>query len=327
MTSSYSSFSHLIIVTTPGLAGGRVVASNLSRRCNVKLKYLLNDPSSICINCFHTRLGFKFLDYMFSFFKLSSYIFRFKKINILAEGIIPALFVSVIKNIFFYKDIRLVSRIGRYWNDHELKFLWFFIFISSNKIITPLKANLSHAALSKWHHKISYVPNPLDIEFHAYTNEVTNRNSYLIIGRAIPQKRLELAILFAYRLSKLSSANLVLFLDGNSEYYKKIKRLALDKGFTVYPYVNDLVPFYRNAIVLINFSHSEGFSMVSYEAAVFGVPTISLQGISGQNEMISDTGYGVILNSENDLCEANEFLRNFIYTPKSFDWDFCSNYF
>lgn len=322
----------VIVVTTPGYSGGRRVASNLSIFCNVKLLYLLPHSNGYeCDSLVLAKRGrFKYIDYIRSFFYLHRYVKRNNITNIVAEGLIPAVYTIIIKYLSF-NHIKLTTRIGRDFDEQKFYYIWLVVYLSSDLVITPLKHNLSNKKLKFISNKLRHIPNPV-LTLNSYNEQSTKstnciRNTLLVIGRAVPEKNLEMSIEFGAKIADKMGLRKILVTTGNSLYFKEIISLGKINGFEFQEYGKDISELYKESKVLINFAYGEGFSFITYEAASFGVPTISIPSTSGQNEMITEYRYGLIVDSISDFNAAIDYLSNHLHKPLVLDWNHCSTYF
>jgi hypothetical protein len=318
----------LILVTTPGLSGGRRFAINLAAECNAKILYLLpgynilNDEENKLVN----KRKNKIYDYFIAFCKLYIYLNSNKPKYIVCEGLIPALFFAIMKNFLRYNPF-FITRIGRHWNDHKYKFAWQFIYYHSERVITPLRANLDNEELAKFKNKIFFCINPVRTNNSAGLKCVTNAGNLLIIGRAVKEKNIIQSIEFAHSLAKQLNVGIDVLCSGSGNYYKLINDIGQKYGISILPFIENIESYYRKAGALINFAAGEGFSYITYESAQYGVPTISIKGISGQNEMIQRYNYGIVLERVEDINIAYDYLKNLKYKKISIDSNCCVTYF
>uniref|UniRef100_UPI004049F005 glycosyltransferase n=1 Tax=Flavobacterium sp. TaxID=239 RepID=UPI004049F005 len=322
----------IIVLATPGFSGGRRVAYNLSKACGVHVVYLLSGHDS-----FHReadsnysilvkKRNFKYLDYFYSLILLYRYIKANKIALVVSEGMISSLFVALIRCFSPIKFL-MVSRIGRYWSEYRFKSIWRFIYSASDKVITPLRANLLLKPFRDKPYKYQFSLNPILVTHREISTPSASEREYiLIVGRASPNKKLIESLKFSKNLSRFIEKSIICVVAGNGDYYDEVIKVADDEGIVVWGFSDNLSEVYKKSCVLVNFAAFEGFSYVSYEAALFGVPTISLDSISGQNEMISDNNYGLILNDAYRMNDVVDYLSNHHYSPLVTEFS-CSNYF
>ena len=318
----------LIVVTTPGLSGGRAVATNLSLECDAPIVYLLpsytkSENSGKWI--LGERKYSKYPDYLLALCRLLFLVIKRKDVKIVAEGFIPALSLAILK-LFIGNRIILTTRMGRHWNDHKFKILWQLIFKFSDNVVTPLFANKSANLPQKIIKKLRYVPNPVR-KIVKRQNKNVVADKVICIARAEKSKRIELVIPFMARLSEKLNCSAILYIQGNGRYYNEVCALSEAHAIKIYPFIDDVSEIYSTAKVLINFAVYEGFSMVTYEAAQVGIPTISLDCISGQNEMISKYNYGCILETSEQVDDAADYIRNLHRTELILKWNYKHEYF
>ena len=97
-------------------------------------------------------------------------------------------------------------------------------------------------------------------------------------------------------------------LSKNRDYREALKRLAAELGVagsvTFSEFADDLAPHYASALVVLNLSRSESFSLICQEAAAHGVPVIATRS-GGPPEIIDDgvTGFLVDVGDSDAVAE------------------------
>ena len=231
---------------------------------------------------------------------------------IVAEGIFSALSACLLKNYYlvrFNKKILVVSRVGRHWTDHSNKILWWCAFMNSDKILCPLKNNIAD-----WKDKILFkrlikktqiIKNPIYVPTINLIKQ-KKRSDFIVIGRNVPQKRLPDALNFASKLAESYNEHVHFFTDNLDEFH------MIDNIIT-HDFSPRIWQDFGRVRALINFALYEGYSMITAEAQTLGIPTISLCGPSGQNDLIKELNCGIILNQSESIHEAKIFLEKWGY--------------
>jgi len=127
---------------------------------------------------------------------------------------------------------------------------------------------------------------------------------FLYPGNYIKGKGQDLALASFYRLIKLNPdctlrfAGSDLGLDKNRLFRKELEEKALEMGIqekvSFQGWVADIEWLMKSSRVVLNFSESESFSLVCYEAMVYGCPVISSD-CGGPSELIADKVTGVLV--------------------------------
>lgn len=311
---------HCLIIQSYGKSGGRRVIENLSilnplAHLVVIGSYASEDSLFSCIPksvLYSSRTKSRFFwlraywSYVIFLLSLSS------KDRVIIEGFYPSLIASVIRVCF--KRYFLVVRLGTYYVNLPNKVIWKFIYYLSDRVVSPLYQNKDFIPESKFFYSL----NPLLVETMEGS---TNFPYFVIAGRAVNSKMLHDSIDIAGFLNQhFKDHNTLLYIDkASSTYYEQILSKCKSLPFiTIRDFSDDFLSSLSRSKGIINASIHEGFSYVSYEAGVFGVPTISMfrSEPSGQIEFIERTGYGYIMKSKHDLAVV-PFLKS---------WDYNSRY-
>lgn len=301
----------LVVVNTDGISGGRVVAKEISKVLDSDLYFLKNKEDH-----YNNLIG-KMLIAIKLLIRLNKAINKKDYDFIIAEGLYSALFVCIIK---FFKisntkgQYKLLTRLGRRWADQDKKILWWMVYRTSDFIISPLSGNFKiwnkNKFLKVLIEKIIVVKNPISLSSSVFKLCTKERHGLLVIGRNIPAKRLPEAVAYASNLGTILNEKVYVYSDCNLDFrqFNNVK---------VRPFTSELWAKHYNAIALVNFAVNEGYSMVTAEAFVLGIPTISLEGFSGQNDLIKDFNVGIILENQYEYIKGQDFLENWNYVVNS----------
>ena len=269
--------SNLIVAFSDAPTGGRQVVKNLAKLSGVRL-YFLRDANK-------KFYDYKWLNVLIGVFGLFLILWKLRfKVNIVLEGLLPSYLVLI---FYFIPGIRTTTRIGRIYT--YLDFIKFVVpHLLSDTIISPsavaadqFKNNLPRVLCRT----VKLVHNP--VLTANIKDTVQEKNNILIVGRLVPAKRIPVSIKLAQRIQKLDPAlQIVCVGDGNKRSKQELSNLQSIGKMKYIEYVADISSIMNETRLLINCGINEGFSMVSFEAASFGVPTLSLSGQSAQNEYI-----------------------------------------
>ena len=300
----------LIVAHTPGISGGRQVALGLSKLLECDLYYLKNSNEK------SKRFSIHYLSLLIRILaQLRKRLLRENYDCIIAEGLFSGIFL-----ILFLKcpmlnipnKTVLITRLGRRWLDHRFKFVWFLVFYFSDHVITPFGNNMKHWEGKKRFRKIinkaSVVKNPLFIPVkRKFQNK---RSDFVVIGRNIKEKRIKEASRFGAVLASYFGEKLTVVTDRQSDNITHKQ-----KNINVMSFRDNIWDEFGSCRALINFAYNEGFSLVTAEAYILGIPTISLDGDSGQNDFIREFDAGLIVSEADSIECSVKFLQS---------WEYCS---
>ncbi len=161
--------------------------------------------------------------------------------------------------------------------------------------------------VNKYYKRMSSVVYP-PIEDKFYTKQpvpLENRQFYLIAGRLIPYKRVDLAI------SVFNKLNLPLIIIGKGSEGLRLKRMA-GKNIKFLGLVDDkkLIECYRHAKALI-FPADEDFGLVPVEAQASGTPVIAFNG-GGAKETVIHRKTGLLFDEQTEffmMSSVKEFEK------------------
>ncbi len=124
-------------------------------------------------------------------------------------------------------------------------------------------------------------------------------NYLLFVGRLEESVKNFTLLLEAFLQSKIhgDGSCLVILGEGPSQAFieNKIKTLGLEKSILLVPFVQNPMPFIQHAKVVVLSSHFEGFPMSLLEALSVGTPVISVDCVSGPNEIIQNNSNGLLV--------------------------------
>lgn len=172
--------------------------------------------------------------------------------------------------------------------------------------------------------KISIAYPPLPEEFFAPQEIAKNtRNTpkeILFIGRLVPQKAPDrLLHIFAQLLSNIHEKPL-LRLIGDGPLEEELQNIVRQKNLEDYVIFegrqSTIIPYIRNANLLVLTSCYEGFGMVLAEAVACGTPVVSFNCPTGPSEIIQEGKNGYLIPPGNDAL----FIEK-IQEALAKDWD------
>lgn len=123
-------------------------------------------------------------------------------------------------------------------------------------------------------------------------------------------------LLDAYKISKLKSNMVKLLILGEGKdklkLMRKVMQLNLNEDVKFVPFTSNPFAYIKNSKFVVLSSRYEGFPMIIPESLSVGVPVISVDCISGPNEIIQ-TGYnGLLVENFNEKALADA-LNSFIF--------------
>lgn len=187
----------------------------------------------------------------------------------------------------------------------------------SDGIITLSKVDQQY--WSSVNKKVYYIPNPcLDNESKERVKLNKGTKTILWVGRISQEKQPEEAIEIAKFLKEYEiDAKILIIGDGDQNLVKKLKNEIQD--FNLEDYVSlegfhlNLDKYYSNADFLISTSEYEGFLLTIYEAASYGIPTITYDMPWLEYYNIMD-GWDTV--PQKDAREAAQVIADIAANPK-----------
>ncbi|MEK7112171.1 MAG: glycosyltransferase [Patescibacteria group bacterium] len=150
------------------------------------------------------------------------------------------------------------------------------------------------------------------VEVEKFTGELNKRgNFFLLVGRLIPYKRVDLAVMAFNKLG------LPLVVVGTGSEERKLKRMAKDNIKFVGELTDaKLADYYRRCTALI-FPQEEDFGIVTLEAQAAGAPVIAYRA-GGALDTIIEGKTGVFFDRQNveSLIAAVKKVRGMKFKPK-----------
>ena len=155
--------------------------------------------------------------------------------------------------------------------------------------------------IKKYYGKSSTVIHP-PVDIDRFAPARTRSNYYVVTGRQVPYKRIDLAVGAATEL------NIPLKVFGNGSEHERIKKLA---GPTV-DFYTDRTDYASDAELTKALNHAKGFlfpseedfGIVAVEALAAGAPVIALSR-GGSKDIVEDGVSGVIFRDQNPDSIAN----------------------
>ncbi len=146
------------------------------------------------------------------------------------------------------------------------------------------------------------------------SNENKTDEKYIIfVGRLEDDVKNISLLLEGYKKSKLSLNNIRLkILGSGSDLYnlmQKATNLLISDFVDFIPFKEDVYPFLKNALFTVLTSQYEGFPRVLIESLSAGTPVVSVDCISGPNEIIIQEENGLLVDNFNPQALAEAMDR------------------
>ena len=144
----------------------------------------------------------------------------------------------------------------------------------------------------------------------------------LFYGRLIDEIKNISLLINAYRNSKLNSKNIKLIILGNGVdelvLKQKVRFYELEEFVKFIPYTHNPFPYIKHATFTVLTSRYEGFPMVIPEALSLETPVISVDCLSGPNEVIVNKKNGLLVENYNEKA-LTEAMNSFIFDEELYD--------
>ena len=192
----------------------------------------------------------------------------------------------------------------------SLIFFDFIIFVNKKKSLNFKKK------LSFYKKKIYHIPNSLDVNFFKNSNNIKNKNQFIIgmAARLDMGKRHEL-IIKALNHSRLKDLNVVFFIAGkgeNENYLKKLTKLnGLHNKVIFNGSLNEkkIKLWYEKLNLYVHATNGEGMSISILEAMSMEIPVIGSNVMGVKNLLSVKKNIGMLFeNSIDDLAAKIEFF-------------------
>ena len=305
-----------IVVFSEAKTGGREVARNLTDSLDLIHVRIRSNTNQDTLQ--------KTIDIVRGIYRISRLlILSSKNDTFIFEGLVPAL-LTILKP---FVKARLITRIGRVYTGID-GLVFFLPHLMSDRIVAPSHITLTRIKEFKLYQilkipeKAVVCPNPVASQYHG-VEKIEPRDGkpkLLVVGRAHRSKRLDLSLQVCSKIAELFNNNVEVTLVTNKlereteDVFNSLR--CIKKHLDI---VADMSSIYPECNLLINCGLNEGFSMISFEAAEYRIPTISFAGRSAQNEFIySSTLDGIIIEDISDLTIPiiNELLMNGASSPE-----------
>ena len=212
---------------------------------------------------------------------------------------------------------------GEYQNDIKFKLIprWLSDYFRTADLLISTRpdhylaiSNEVKNRISKYYHQDSTVIYPsIDDKFYS-TNLVplSTRKYYLIVGRLVPYKKVDLAI------KTFNKLKLPLFVVGSGSEEKKLRQMAGSNIKFVGSVDDDrLIDLYRHAKALI-FPQEEDYGLVPLEAQACGTPIIAYAKGGALETVVSDqTGLFFRHQTTLSLANAVKKFEKMKFSPES----------
>lgn len=138
--------------------------------------------------------------------------------------------------------------------------------------------------------------------------------NYGIVGILSPAKKQDLAIKYFKKvIETYPSSKLHIFGDKEGSYkrylFYLVKKLGLESHVIFHGFIQDIEKIYNNIDVLLMFSKSEGFGLVTVEAMYRKIPVIGYDN-AGTSELIEGNQSGYLFTDEESFQEGIKLLHS-----------------
>lgn len=198
-------------------------------------------------------------------------------------------------------DVRLRD-VGRRWAAKYCDYIF---------TLTQRDKELWENGLKNIHAKIIAIVNPspfFDIE---HTSSINNK-IVLAVGRLTEQKGFDLLI-DAWKLVCNQKKDWILFIVGNSEdeniLKQKVKDYQLEKFIKFIPTTQDVIYYYKKALIYCMSSRNEGFPMVLLDAQTHNLPIIAFDYDTGPSDIIEHGKNGLLVELLNIKALSFSLLK------------------
>jgi glycosyltransferase involved in cell wall biosynthesis len=163
--------------------------------------------------------------------------------------------------------------------------------------------------------KIAVIKNGVNTSFFNKSKLPRNKNMLLFVGRIVPQKGIDIAILSLKYLLNIFD-KIELHVIGDGDWLQDAKNLARNCGypdkiiFHGWKNKQDLIQFYQHAYLFLMPSQYEPFGLTALEALASGTPVVASK-TGGLQEFIFNGKNGFLVD-QNDPCVFAGRIRQLI---------------
>lgn len=156
--------------------------------------------------------------------------------------------------------------------------------------------------------------NPVLITNEKYDKpEGLPENYFLFFGRLEEHVKNFSLLLDSYKLSNVSvrKFKLVIIGDGSDKELieLKIHALGLSNEVLLLPFIKDIQPYIQHAFCTLLTSHFEGFPMAIVESLAIGTPVISVDCLTGPNEIIQEKLNGLLVPNHDTQAFSKAMIQ------------------
>lgn len=229
---------------------------------------------------------------------------------------------------FVSKKTVFINRIGNTIGAEKLLYtnpLKRFLYVFANKIIAKMsnhiifqchymvKDYLEQTKITPKHYSVIYNPVKISTIKKMAQDEITEKYTFVAVGRLNPQKDYE-NLINACALLKKQTSDFSLAILGEGNLNQKLKaqiqKLRLENHVFLLGHKSNPYSYISNANYLVSSSLYEGFSNVIIESLCLGKPVIATDCPGGNAEVIINGANGWLCEYKNPDALANVMLHS-----------------